>query len=490
MLSSNIFSPVPLSDAVYLLEYSDVKNQDGKEQYCFHFTFETEEMADRMFKKMKNEWSLPVILEGNRIIVDPAKSLTSTGVYQYKHLAGCDVYPYVGIRFTNQECARDFYDWSESINKNKQENINKPKMICNYGCIYFDKDTIINPKYYLNIRVNKMQLNMQLINVMMCSLHRTFFTYSGQPADDVVCYLMKMLLDMPYMEQFFKLSNQFSLHKHKLSFEQTPKMNVSVKGVMREKPDSEKYSLFFVCEIPDQADELVNALKPFFRGSIEKAFNNMIEIKSGYYGMMGTLPGIMCDTYTRKFFIQFESSIDQYKFLNLINITNASFESDGNGLTFKERPLELNMPKAHFYYDENDISFNREAGTHVHVQASDSFVNWFNGLPLQSVEFYDGLQIFKFDPNTLSYGFGKGKPGIQIKKTDDGFIVCNNISADKNCDTVTEKKQHLISKLKTLDTAIESIKNQPVELIHYRNEVDNGREFNKVEKSGDSCTIS
>lgn len=140
------------------------------------------------------------------------------------------------------------------------------------------------------------------------------------------------------------------------------------------------------------------------------------------------------------------------------------------------KKLDDEVQKAHAHYDkirmfsfkDNEIHFSSIDGTHVALTGYEPFNEWFTKLPLRTNQaMSQNYQMYKIDDNTISINRGPQTPGIQIKRRDAGFIVCNNVTADKNSPHLTpqeanlEKSKNLISSLKALKKYLQS---RPAEL--------------------------
>jgi len=487
MLHQNhFFKPDPASKNMFYLEFSPVPSLDGQEKYCFHLSFGTKEVAERMFKLMNEQWGLPVIIEDNRIMVQPAINPKSPGVYLHSSFGGADVMDYVGIRFQHENHAKDFFNFAKPTIENKKNYFSIPNMTCNFGCIYFNKYDLIQSKYLIDERA----VQAHHINVMICALHQAFFSHARNASNDIVCYLMKLLImheagnPDSYFNRFVELNKQFALQKQKLLLpEQKQKMNVSVKGIT---PDStNEYSLYLSCETPQQTAALIDHLQKCNMKS-EKIFGTMVRIQPGIQSHMGTLPGVFWRG-TSEISIGFYNEIDKYKFFQSVQIANVSYQSslDDNRILFQKDSLpEIKLTHANYFFDKNNISFTCDLGTHVHIKdVSDYCCDWLNSLPLQNVVFFEGCQIFKVNDYTVSFGSGKGQPGIQLKSENGGLTVCNNMPADEKFTSFDERKAHLQSKLYLLDKIIDSNKQQCIQ-THVNNPAP------KQEDKQEVCTIS
>lgn len=462
---TSLFKSDAVSKNMFYLEFSFASSQDGEEKYCFHLSFRTNEAANENFKKMKEQWSLPVSIDGNRIIVQPAIDSKSPGIYLYSSFGGGDVMNYVGIRFKDEKHANDFFNFAKPTIENKKVYCNIPNMTCKFGCNYFSKHDLIRPEYLIDMRA----VQAHHINVMICALHHAFFSHANDESNDVVCYLMRLLImyeagnQFSYFNRFVELNKQFALHNQKLLLPEQQKINVSVKGITIDDPN--EYSMYLSCETPQQTEALINHLKKCGMNS-EKVFSTTIRIQRGLSSHMGFIAGIFCKDSrdTSEISIAFHTEIDKYKFFQFTQIANVSYQSDqdSSGIVFKKDTL----PVIHVNYDfdPNDISFTRESGTHVRIkEISDYCYHWFTSLPLQKAVFFVGLQIFKVNDHTLSFGEGRGLPGIQIKRENGGLTVCNNMAADNKFTSFDEQKAHLQSRLDLLDKIIESNKKQHIQ---------------------------
>jgi len=132
-----------------------------------------------------------------------------------------------------------------------------------------------------------------------------------------------------------------------------------------------------------------------------------------------------------------------------------------------------------FSYEEDNILFSTNDGTHVILSAQNFFKNWFSALPLKENSPLNGKYgFYKVNENALAINSGPSTPGIQILKKGDAFIVRNNLTADNpNCDMTTEqltlaRRNSLVHILTELNIALRSepnndhanVANVPVEI--------------------------
>ena len=116
-----------------------------------------------------------------------------------------------------------------------------------------------------------------------------------------------------------------------------------------------------------------------------------------------------------------------------------------------------------FSFEEENILFSAHSGTQVILNPQDSFKNWFAALPLRERTLLnDKYGLYKVNDDTLAINSGPNTPGIQIQKRGDAFMVCNNLTADKNNANMTSeqlvvaRKNNLVTILSELNTALHS----------------------------------
>ncbi|WP_454785753.1 hypothetical protein [Legionella sp. WA2024007413] len=94
-----------------------------------------------------------------------------------------------------------------------------------------------------------------------------------------------------------------------------------------------------------------------------------------------------------------------------------------------------------FTFDVNNIVFSQNTGTHVPLTVYEPFQNWFSELPIREhIPLNTDYGMYKINENTLAINTGPHTPGIQIQKKGDGFIVCNNLTADQSQSNISPEQ--------------------------------------------------
>jgi hypothetical protein len=152
-----------------------------------------------------------------------------------------------------------------------------------------------------------------------------------------------------------------------------------------------------------------------------------------------------------QFLMEYIEKIKKTQYPISINIFSSI--KDNHLIAVNNAILEVTRPEL-FTFNQNEVDFLHEKGTHVKIMASNEFKNWFNkdvGQCIQVGEF----QIFKLDKNTICFNMQKDGPGIQIKIGNNTVWACNNRAADYkfNSDRIGGN-QYLVDQLLILNKAL------------------------------------
>jgi len=133
--------------------------QNGTD-FFIHMSFASLDSAISLFKRMKDEWHLPVTLYGNRIVIASVKDdYKSVGTYTsicFRELS-------YGIHFLTVEDAKQFYEFIPSICKTEMRFNNTPYIYLNYNFFKYSLETrLIETKNKENIIFSLLTLS-QLI---------------------------------------------------------------------------------------------------------------------------------------------------------------------------------------------------------------------------------------------------------------------------------------------------------------------------------------